>query len=835
MKIKTLTVVRLTKLFIAGSKWVSKYADVLNDLNVYPVPDGDTGTNMSMTLQAIENDLVKLNHSPTMKELCDIVSESVLLGARGNSGTIMSQIIQGFLDVARNHEEIDIDVAIKAFEGAKEKAYKAVTTPVEGTMLTVIRMTSEAASAYTGPKDDFITFLKYINKAAADAVALTPSMLPKLKEAGVVDAGGKGVYYFLKGFEKSVTDPELLEDLERIVQSQAHRREKMQTAAHQEEKIENKYCTEFIIESGSFDLDEYKKTIGTLGDSMVVAQTTKKTKTHIHTDTPGLVLDHAGKLGNLNHIKIDNMEIQNRNTLVPSDKITGHVDYLLDNGNTSGAKAYLAVADSYELAELFINGGATCSMIGGQSHNPSVSDFEELIGKIYAEEIVILPNNKNIISTAKIAAERNKNKKITVLETKTMLSGHYVLKNKFEVPSKLVADLRRNLSIEVTQAVRNTKVDELEITEGDYIALVNGKIKHANKNLSDLIEDVYGVYLKEDTLNVFVVKGQGATKEANEVIKPSDEYRYLEYNGRQEHYHYYIYIEVKDPKQADYVIITDSTSDLTPELIGDLPIEIIPLKIKFTSDRYYKEGVEINHTEFWKRICTENVVPKTSQPSPAEFKQIYQRLLDKGYKKIISLHLSSKLSGTQQAAKVARGMIGREDDIKIIDSKNIWIGLGHMALEAASHVVKGESFEEVVDRIERLQNKIKVYFAVKNLKYLERGGRIGKASSVVGGILNLKPILKIDDGEVYSEKKTFGDMGAMRYMEKLIKAEAKKHKIVLYTGWGGTKEEQHNADTLKLNTEHIDQIEYRGRTVIGSVIGSHSGPIYGFAVFPKIY
>ena len=224
IEVKVLNSIRLTKLLIAASRWLSKYADVLNDLNVYPVPDGDTGTNMSMTLQSVENELIKMNHEPTMNELVEIVSEAILLGARGNSGTILSQIIQGFLNGVRDKEEITVDDTIKAFVMAKEKAYQAVSEPVEGTMLTVIRRVAEEAVAYQGDRDDFIMFLVHLKNVAYEAVENTPNQLPKLKEAGVVDAGGKGIFYVLEGFEKSVTDPEMLKDLERIVRSRANGR-----------------------------------------------------------------------------------------------------------------------------------------------------------------------------------------------------------------------------------------------------------------------------------------------------------------------------------------------------------------------------------------------------------------------------------------------------------------------------------------------------------------------------------------------------------------------------------------------------------------------------------
>lgn len=404
IKVNVLNAMRLTKLLIAASRWLSRHADILNDLNVYPVPDGDTGTNMSMTLQSVENQLIKLSYEPDMEELCDIVSETILLGARGNSGTILSQIIQGFLDGIRDKEEVTVDDTVRAFGLAKEKAYKAVSNPVEGTMLTVIRRVAEEAASYRGDKSDFIPFLIYLKNVAAAAVEETPKLLSKLKEAGVVDAGGKGIFYILEGFEKSISDPQMLEDLERIVQSQAKRKERLDANAIAIEDIKFKYCTEFIIENGKFDLDSYKAEIGKLGDSMVCAQTSKKTKTHIHTNNPGLVLEIAGKLGNLSNIKIDNMELQQHKNIMFEDtqyKVDENKGRVLVRNENSRPVAYFAITDNKELGELFLNSGATAALLGGQTKNPSVADIEEGIKKIDSDTIVLLPNNKNIISAAK--------------------------------------------------------------------------------------------------------------------------------------------------------------------------------------------------------------------------------------------------------------------------------------------------------------------------------------------------------------------------------------------------------------------------------------------------
>ena len=842
IEIKILNPVRLTKLFIAASRWLSKYADVLNDLNVYPVPDGDTGTNMSMTLQSVENALIGLQSEPNMEELVDIISEAVLLGARGNSGTILSQIIQGFLDAVRDKEEIDIDTAAKAFVSAKERAYKAVSQPVEGTILTVIRKVSEAAIAYDGPKDDFIPFLVNLKNAAADAVEDTPNLLPKLKEAGVVDAGGKGIFYVFEGFEKSVTDPEMLKDLARIANSQVNRKQKLEYINKNEIKF--KYCTEFIIESGSFDLDEYKEKIGKLGDSMVVAQTRKKTKTHIHTNNPGQALEIAGSLGDLNNIKIENMEIQHSHVLVKEEELN-KVDIrgvvketvpeepklLFNEKNIENNVAIYAVVDNKNIANLFLKDGASATLIGGQTKNPSVSDIEEGLKKIKAKTIYILPNNKNIIASAKLAAERD-NRDIIVIDTKTMLEGYYFTKNRKMNLQTLLRQLKFNNSIEITKAVRDTKVNDIEIKIGDNIALVNGSLTEKAERVEDLIKKIYEKYANDNTLAVTVVRGKTATEEGNQIIKSKSFKKFYEYDGEQDNYSYYIYLEQRDPSLSKIAILTDSASDITPDMIEGLDVAVIPIRLKI-GENNYKDGVNLSKKEFWHKLLTEKVMPKTAQPSPAEFRDYYEELFNKGYEKIISLHISSKMSGTQQVAKVAREMLKREKDIIIVDSKSVTFGQAYQVLEAAKMIKAGAKLEDILARLYEIADKMKVYFAVSDLTYLEKGGRIGKASSVIGNLLKLRPVLKLEDGEVSLETKTFGERGAISYMEKIIKNEG-KNSIYLYTAWGGTNQELQSTDILKKTADTMRKIEYKGRFEIGATIGSHSGPVFGIGIISKI-
>ena len=267
-------------------------------------------------------------------------------------------------------------------------------------------------------------------------------------------------------------------------------------------------------------------------------------------------------------------------------------------------------------------------------------------------------------------------------------------------------------------------------------------------------------------------------------------------------------------------------------MIEGLDVTVIPIRLKI-GENNYKDGVNLSKKEFWHKLLTEKVMPKTAQPSPAEFRDCYEELFNKGYEKIISLHISSKMSGTQQVAKVAREMLKREKDIIIVDSKSVTFGQAYQVLEAAKMIKAGAKLEDILTRLYEIADKMKVYFAVSDLSYLEKGGRIGRASSVIGNLLKLRPVLKLEDGEVSLETKTFGERGAISYMEKIIKNEG-KNSIYLYTAWGGTNQELQSTDILKKVADTMRKIEYKGRFEIGATIGSHSGPVFGIGIISKI-
>ena len=583
MAIKYLDAKRLRVLFSNGGKWVIKHEELLNELNVYPVPDGDTGSNMAMTLNSMITDIEgKTNEKTSMKDFIETVEEAVLMGARGNSGTILSQVITGFLKgIGEKTKLLSADVA-QALSSAKETAYNAVSEPVEGTMLTVIRKVSEKADECASKIDDLVVFLKELMEAANKAVEETPELLPKLKEAGVVDAGGKGLFFLFEGFYKIATELNIIAELQK---SQVKENEFDKTIAnidHDPESIKFQYCTEYIILNGDFDTEEYKKRVLELGDSAVFAQTSKKFKTHIHTNHPGKAMEIALEYGPLEKMKVENMKLQHDNLQIFSEKDEAKL-FVNKNINKTDS-GYVILADSENIKDEFLKEGADVVILGGQSKNPSVQEICSAIEKVDKKNIYIFPNNKNVIATAKLAAEKS-DKNIIVYGTKTMLEGYYCLKNREEDIEELKNTEKRNYSIEITKAVRDTKVDALVITKDNYIGLVNGKIKYTAATLKELVEEMLNKLVTVNTITAVVSEGKDKNEEAKNLIKEKlNKIKTTYINGEQDNYNYYIYIENKDPNMPEIALLTDSVSDLIPEDIIGLPIKIVPLKIDLNGE-----------------------------------------------------------------------------------------------------------------------------------------------------------------------------------------------------------------------------------------------------------
>lgn len=826
MSIKYVDAKRLRRILIGGASWVKKYEDHLNELNVYPVPDGDTGSNMSMTLEtmkkAIETETTKKS---SMQEVVDVVEEAVLMGARGNSGTILSQIITGFLKSIGTKKRLNVEDIALALKSAKETAYTAVETPVEGTILTVIREVSEHAKEVAETTDNLDEMLEKINIIAKEAVDKTPELLPKLKEANVVDSGAMGLFYFLEGILKTLTE---IESIALIETEEKKFSEKISDFSHDPAEITFKYCTEFIIRNADFDIPKFKEDVLKLGDSAVFAQTSKKFKIHIHTNNPGQALELAVAHGDLEKIKIENMKLQNEGLLVSEKEQT---KIFVNQKSNFSKYSYVILADSIKLKDEFLNMGADVVILGGQSQNPSVSDILNAIAKINSNKnILILPNNKNVISTANIAADKTE-KNVSIIPTKTMLEGYFFIKNSFENIDLLKYENENNYSIEITQAVRDTKVDDIVIKKDDYIALVNTKIKHANSSLSDLVKEINTNYVIDYDF-VTILSGNEDNNEINKEFEFIRKYKMIEANL--ENYLYYIYVEKKNPNRSKFAIVTDSSADLSDDDIKDLPIYITPLKVD-GNNHVYKDGVDLSKEEFWNLLTKEGIMFKTAQPSPKDFSSLYTHLINRGYEKIIGLYISHKLSGTANVATLTAKNLNILDKITIINTDFVSIPLNALIVGVAKKLKNTQNMDEILRYIENVKNKSKTLVAITDLKYLEKGGRISSVQKSIGDFFNLKPIATLTNGRVTIEKKVFGESSQISYFEKTINEIIKTHSIFLYFGSDGSPKSMNALNQLLEKYKNNSKVTVVSKDIlVGATVASHTGPAYGISIIPKL-
>ena len=546
MAIKYLDAKRLKLVFIGGGKWVTKHEELLNELNVYPVPDGDTGSNMSMTLNSMINDLEeKTDDKIKMPELIEVVEEAVLMGARGNSGTILSQVITGFLKgIGDKVKLLPKDVA-EALLSAKETAYSAVSEPIEGTILTVIRKISEKAMECADKFEDLVEFLREIVVAGEKAVEETPELLPKLKETGVVDAGGKGLFFFFEGFYKVATELNLLVELQKAQVKENEFDKTIANIDHDPESIHFQYCTEYIILNGDFDTEEYKKRVLELGDSAVFAQTSKKFKTHIHTNHPGKAMEIALEYGPLEKMKIENMKLQHDNLQIFSERDEAKI--FVNPKIDKTKSAFVILADSENLKDEFLKIGADVVILGGQSKNPSVQEILNAIDKTEKENVYVLPNNKNVILSAEQAKNIRQDLSIAVLPTKYLPQGICAMMN-----FKERASLEENVEMmnemidlvstgEVTKAIRDTQIGDVEITTGDFLAIYNGKIVASLPTLLETLDKMVALIEEEGKEFVTVYTGLDCKDEGQAILeKLEEDYPDLEFelhHGGQEVYH----------------------------------------------------------------------------------------------------------------------------------------------------------------------------------------------------------------------------------------------------------------------------------------------------------
>ena len=560
MEITSINAEVLAKMFLAGAKNLDAKKEWINELNVFPVPDGDTGTNMSMTIMSAAKEVSGLA-DPTMKTLAKAISSGSLRGARGNSGVILSQLFRGFCKVIAEYDEIDVNVLCEAVQKAVETAYKAVMKPKEGTILTVAKGAANKALELVDETDDLVYFCDEVIKEADIVLSRTPDMLPVLKQAGVVDSGGQGLMQVLKGAFDSLTGKEI----DYTIEDASTGSGVVKISAQTEAEIKFGYCTEFIIVLNRplSDKEErdYKAFLESIGDSIVVVADDEIVKTHVHTNDPGLAIQEALKHGSLSKIKIDNMREEHQEKLIKdAEKLAAQQKEDVAEQEEAAEEqpkkdmGFISVSIGEGMNEIFRGLGADYIIEGGQTMNPSTEDMLNAIEHVNAEHIFILPNNKNIVMAANQAASLVEDKEIIVIPTKTIPQGITALVN--FIPDHTAEENKENMLEEialvktgqVTYAVRDTEIDGKEIKQDDYMGIGDKSILSVGKDLKETTLEMVDAMVDEDSAIVSIYYGSDAEEAAAEALGLAIEEKYPDVeveinNGGQPIYYYVISVE----------------------------------------------------------------------------------------------------------------------------------------------------------------------------------------------------------------------------------------------------------------------------------------------------
>ena len=569
MGISTIDAGMLKNAFLAGAKGLEAKKDWINELNVFPVPDGDTGTNMTLTIMAAAKEVAELEN-PTMDQLAKAISSGSLRGARGNSGVILSQLLRGFTKEIKAVEEIDTTILANAMVRGTETAYKAVMKPKEGTILTVAKAMADKGLEMASQTDDIEEFVKQVIEYGDYVLSQTPEMLPVLKQAGVVDSGGQGLMQVVKGAVDGLLGKTVDFSLDTVPDS-GNRPAAGEKAARGAARtdidtadIKFGYCTEFIInlEKVYTDKDEteLKSYLESIGDSLVVVSDDEIVKVHVHTNHPGLAFEKALAFGSLSRMKIDNMREEHQERVIQDserlarEQAAGEQE---DKDKATGEEApserreygFIAVSSGEGLSDIFRGIGADCLIEGGQTMNPSTEDMLKAIERVNAENIFILPNNKNIIMAAQQARDLTEDKNIIVIPSRTVPQGLTALVNFMpdlgpeENTQTMTEEMGNVRTAQITYAVRTTNIDGIDIEEGDIMALGDHGMLAVGKSVDGVALDAMKEMLDEECELVTIYYGADVSEHEAKVLEEQAQEQYpdkeieLQYGGQPIYYY----------------------------------------------------------------------------------------------------------------------------------------------------------------------------------------------------------------------------------------------------------------------------------------------------------
>ncbi len=527
MATKVIDAQLLQKAFIAGAYNLERNKDYINELNVFPVPDGDTGSNMSLTIMAAAREVSALEN-PSMDELSKKISSGSLRGARGNSGVILSQLLRGFCKEIKGKKQITVSVLADGFVRAVETAYKAVMKPKEGTILTVAKGVAEKAVELSEMDMDFETLGQEILDHGNEVLKQTPELLPVLKEAGVVDSGGQGLMEFLTGAYNGLTGKEEIK--EPVTSGGAAKAQTMSSEEIDTSHIKYGYCTEFIImlekEYNAEIEAKFKEFLTSIGDSLVVVSDDEIVKVHVHTNHPGLAFEKGLEYGSLTSMKVDNMREEHKEKVIHEQDRKKAAEQEVAKEEPKKPFGFVAVSVGEGLNDIFKDLGVNHIIEGGQTMNPSTEDVLDAISKVNAETVFVFPNNKNIILAANQAAEIEEEKQVIVIPTKTIPQGISALISFDETATAEANQAGMEDAItavksgQVTYAVRDTSIDGKEIKTGDYMGIDDVGIQAVGQDITEVVKDLIGAMADEDSELLSIYYGSDVEEEkANALVE----------------------------------------------------------------------------------------------------------------------------------------------------------------------------------------------------------------------------------------------------------------------------------------------------------------------------
>lgn len=550
--VKSLKAKKFKDMVLLGRQRLDKHTEYVNSLNVFPVPDGDTGTNMNLSFTSGAN-AVKESTSNKMGEVAQALAKGLLMGARGNSGVILSQLFRGFSKAFEGKDDVDGKDLAKAFQAGVDTAYSAVMKPVEGTILTVARQSAAAGMKKSEETDDVIVIMETVLDAAKKSLKKTPDLLPILKEVGVVDSGGQGLVYIYEGFLSSLTGEDPAEDADSIDLDELVRAEHHRSGVHEHVNtgdIEFGYCTEIMVKIGEgetveeeFEYDEFRNYLDKIGDSLLVVSDEEIIKVHVHTERPGEVMNYGQKFGSLMKIKVDNMREQH--SALSDEQVKEPVQ--------EKDFAVISIAPGEGIQRLFESLGIDYVLQGGQTMNPSTEDIVKAMNQVPAKNYIILPNNKNIFMAAEQATQVTE-ANAAVVETRTIQQGLTAMLgyNPAEDLESNIEAMKEEIGLvksgQVTFAVRDTEINGLAIKKDDFMGIIEGEIKVSAPDLFDVTVDTIKQMLDEDSEIVTILIGENGTEEEAEKLSDFIEENYPDietevHEGGQPVYPYLISVE----------------------------------------------------------------------------------------------------------------------------------------------------------------------------------------------------------------------------------------------------------------------------------------------------